>query len=348
MSTLYHALGLPQGASHEQVKAAFRALARRFHPDVNAGNNAAEQRFREVSQAYETLADPRARAAYDRALVCRAAEVRRRRCNFVATAATTFALTTSTIGIALWWAQAMREPQPVRASVPDETERGPIVAAQEAKLASGEAKGSTADLATPAALAEGGGRGSSWATYRNARFNFALRYPADMFAYDLGPSSENARTFVSQGGAILHIFAADNVAGTTLTRYRRSRMEARYAGAVFDKVPQRKFGFVLSGTQGGSAFYERVTFACDDRAIYGWQMIFPVSRRTLYDLVAHKVGRTYTETIRPSARCSESLSSAGGEGRHHRDLGHWKKARHCWLKHGYYWKCDYHRYRNYY
>jgi hypothetical protein len=125
-------------------------------------------------------------------------------------------------------------------------------------------------------------------------------------------------------------------------------MEARYAGAVFDKVPQRKFGFVLSGTQGGSAFYERVTFACDDRAIYGWQMIFPVSRRTLYDLVAHKVGRTYTETIRPSARCSESLSSAGGEGRHHRDLGHWKKARHCWLKHGYYWKCDYHRYRNYY
>ena len=163
-------------------------------------------------------------------------------------------------------------------------------------------------------------------------------------------------TFACDGRAIygcqgsecgLHLLA-DNLAETTLTRYRRSRMEARYAGAVFDKVPQRKLGFVLSGTQGGSAFYERVTFACDGRAIYGWQMIFPVSRRTLYDLVAHKVDRTFTQRIRPSGRCSESLSSAGGEGRHHREHWHWKTARHCWLKHGYYWKCDYHPYRNYY
>jgi hypothetical protein len=347
MSTLYHVLGLPQGASHEQVKAAFRALARRFHPDVNASNNAAEQRFQEVSQAYETLADPPARAAYDRALVCRAAEVRRRRWNLAATAATTFALTTSTIGLALWWTQAMRGPQPVRASVPDAAEQGPIVDAQEAKLASGEAKGPAAGPATPAVSPEGRGRGSGWTTYRNARFSFALRYPADMFAYDLGPSSENVRTFVSQDGAILHIFAADNVAGTKLTRYRRSRMETRYAGAVFDKVPQHTFGFVLSGTQGGSAFYERVTFACDDRAIYGWQMIFPVSRRSLYDLVAEEVDHTYTQRTRPNARCSESLSSAArGEGRHHRELGHYKTTRHCWLKHGYYWKCDYHRYRN--
>jgi curved DNA-binding protein CbpA len=347
MSTLYHALGLPQGASHEQVKSAFRALARRFHPDVNAGNNAAEQRFKEVSQAYETLADPRARAAYDRSLVCRAAEVRRRRWNFAATAATTFALTTSTIGLALWWTQAIREPRPVQASVPDQAERAPIVGAQEAKPANGEAVASTADLATPTASPEGQGS-SGWATYRSARFSFALRYPADMFAYDLRSSSENVRTFVSQSGAILHIFNADNVAETTLTRYRRSRMEARYAGAIFDKVPRRKFGFVLSGRQGGSGFYERVTFACDGRAIYGWQMIFPVSRRTLYDLVAHKVDSTYTQRIRPSAQCSESLSSAGGERRHHRELRHWKTARRCWLKHGYYWKCDYHHYRNYY
>src|SRR5262245_20249413 len=64
MSTLYHTLGLPQGASHEQVKAAFRTLARRFHPDVNAGNDAAERRFKEVNQAYETLVDPDSRAAY--------------------------------------------------------------------------------------------------------------------------------------------------------------------------------------------------------------------------------------------------------------------------------------------
>src|SRR5262249_8671809 len=145
MSALYHVLGLPEGASHEQVKVAFRTLARRFHPDVNAGGDAAEQRFKEVSGAYETLADPSARVAYDRALVCRAAEMRRRRWTFAATAATTFALTTGAIGLGLWWTQVMRGPEP---SLPDAVGRGPRVAAQGAKGARAEGKGATDDLAT--------------------------------------------------------------------------------------------------------------------------------------------------------------------------------------------------------
>jgi len=321
MSTLYHILGLPQGASREQVKAAYRTLARRFHPDVNAGNEAAEGRFKEVNEAYETLADPGARAAYDRALVCRAAEVQRRRWTFAATAAVTFALTVSAIVPALWWAQVTRRSEPARASAQAAAGRGPVAGALEAKPANGEAKGPTASLATPAMSSEGHGRGSGWASYRNARFGFSLRYPADVFAYDVGPSSETMRTFVSRdGGAMLRIFADDNVAGTTLTRYRRSRMEERYAGAVFDPVPQRKFGFVLSGTQGDNAFYEHVTLACDGRAVHGWLMIFPVNQRTLYDLVANEVDRTYAQRMKPNARCSERSTStigrkAGEDGR---------------------------------
>ena len=104
MSTLYRILGLPQGASHEQVKTAFRSLARRFHPDVNTGNVAAEERFKVVSQAYETLADPDARAAYDRALLCRAAQVQQQLSTFAVIAVATFALTIGAIGLALWWA----------------------------------------------------------------------------------------------------------------------------------------------------------------------------------------------------------------------------------------------------
>jgi hypothetical protein len=242
----------------------------------------------------------------------------------------------------------VRGPEPAQASLPDAAGRGPIVAAQEAKRAGVEATGPTGDLAKPAASPRGRGKGAGWATYHNARFGFALKYPADVFADDAGASSENVRIFVSSdGGAMLHIFAVDNVAGTTLTRYRRARIEERYAGAVFDKVPvpQRKFGFVLSGTQGGSAFYERVTIACDGRSIHGWQMIFPVSRRTLYDLVADEVDRTYT----PSAQCGEPLSSAAGRLKAGTTVssGIRKKKSHrfCWLKHGYYWKCDYHHYR---
>lgn len=313
MSTLYHVLGLSESASHAQVKAAFRTLARRFHPDVNAGSDAAERRFKEVSQAYETLADPGARAAYDRALVCRAAEVRRRRWTFAATAAATFALTACAIGPALWWTLAHRGFEPARAIGSDATGRGPVAGALETKQASGDAKGATAILAAPPASSERRGRGSGWTNYRDTRFGFALRYPADVFAYDTGPSGENVRTFVSRdGAAMLHIFAADNVAGTTLTHYRRSRMVERYAGAVFDQVPQRKLGFVLSGTQGDNAFYERVTFACDGRAVLGWQMIFPVSQRALYDLLVDEMDRTYTQRTKPNARCSEGSTSTMG------------------------------------
>src|SRR5262249_45223703 len=162
-------------------------------------------------------------------------EVRRQRWNFAATAAATFVMTTSAIGLALWRTQALRGPEPAHASGP--------APAREAKQVSGEAKGPTAE-ATPVASPEGGGRGSSWANYRNPHFSFTLKYPADVFAYDMGPSNENVRIFVSRdGGAMLHIFAADNIAETTLIRYRHARMETRYAGAVFDQAPQRKFGF---------------------------------------------------------------------------------------------------------
>jgi len=302
MSTLYHVLGLNEGASHEQVKTAFRELARRFHPDVNAGKAGAEQRFKEVNQAYETLADPGAREVYDRALVCQATEVRQRRRNFAATAAVSFALSTSIIGLALWWMQAKGATDLQQVRVADPAERGQVVGAHQLTQAGGDARTTFAVLAS--SLPEVRARGSGWVAYHNADFKFSLKYPADVFAYDIGQSNDNVRTFVSRdGAAVLNIFTTNNFAEATLARYRRSRMEENYAGAVFEQSPQRKFSFVLSGTQNDRAFYERVTFSCDGRAIHGWQMIFPVSQRTVYDLVADEVNRTYTQRTKPGARC---------------------------------------------
>lgn len=298
MSTLYHDLGLNERASQDQVKAAFRQLARRFHPDVNAG---AEQRFKEVSQAYETLADPEARAAYDRALVCRAAEVRQQRRYLAATAGVSCALTIGFIGLTMWWMPRGSEPE--RPRVADTADRVQVVGAHEPAQAGGDAKLAIAGLAA-AALPEVRARGSGWVAYHNAEFKFSLKYPADVFVHDIRAWIDNVRTLVSHdGSAVLNIFTANNVSGASLARYRRSRMEEHYADAVFEKSPQRKYGFVLSGTQGDRVFYERVTFSCDGSAIHGWQMIFPVSQRTVYDLVADEVNRTYTHRTRPGARC---------------------------------------------
>lgn len=62
---LYVILGLPHGASDLEIKRAYRRLARRYHPDINPGDRAAEARFREILQAYETLIDPARRSRYD-------------------------------------------------------------------------------------------------------------------------------------------------------------------------------------------------------------------------------------------------------------------------------------------
>jgi molecular chaperone DnaJ len=61
----YIVLGLSQEASETEIKRAYRRLARRLHPDINPGDRAAEARFREVVEAYETLIDRERRTRYD-------------------------------------------------------------------------------------------------------------------------------------------------------------------------------------------------------------------------------------------------------------------------------------------
>src|SRR5438093_6386070 len=62
----YEVLGVARDASEQQVKKAFRVLARELHPDVNAHDPAAEEKFKEAAEAYEILSDAERRAIYDR------------------------------------------------------------------------------------------------------------------------------------------------------------------------------------------------------------------------------------------------------------------------------------------
>src|SRR5688572_5517599 len=61
----YILLGLERGATLNDIKRAYKRLARRYHPDINPGDRTAAAQFRQIAEAYETLSDPDRRRRYD-------------------------------------------------------------------------------------------------------------------------------------------------------------------------------------------------------------------------------------------------------------------------------------------
>jgi molecular chaperone DnaJ len=64
--SLYHTLGVSKTASQDEIKKAYRKLARKYHPDANSGDTSAEERFKQVQHAYDVLSDEEKRKTYDR------------------------------------------------------------------------------------------------------------------------------------------------------------------------------------------------------------------------------------------------------------------------------------------
>lgn len=65
MKTYYEVLELQKNASLEDIKKAYRKLAKKYHPDINPGNKEAEERFKEINEAYNTLGNESLKKAYD-------------------------------------------------------------------------------------------------------------------------------------------------------------------------------------------------------------------------------------------------------------------------------------------
>src|ERR1700684_2333304 len=61
----YDVLGVKQSASADEIRKAFRKLARKYHPDVNPGDKSAEEKFKTLSEANDVLSDPNERKIYD-------------------------------------------------------------------------------------------------------------------------------------------------------------------------------------------------------------------------------------------------------------------------------------------
>ncbi len=62
----YEVLGVDKNASEDEIKKAYRKLAKKYHPDLNPGDKEAEEKFKEANEAYEVLSDAEKKAKYDR------------------------------------------------------------------------------------------------------------------------------------------------------------------------------------------------------------------------------------------------------------------------------------------
>ena len=105
MNSLYATLGLSRSANSDEIKAAYWALAKRSHPDVNADDKQAERRFKEINRAYEILGNPEARTAYDLELARRRIRARRRFWSAAATGAASFTATVGLVFAVMFWRQ---------------------------------------------------------------------------------------------------------------------------------------------------------------------------------------------------------------------------------------------------
>jgi hypothetical protein len=298
MCTLYEVLGLPPGADGAQIKAAYRELARRLHPDVNDGDAASAGRLAEVNHAYEILSDQRARSAYDHALACRWSQMRWHYALLAACTAVSFTVTLIAVSTLVRWHLRAEPPPAAAANAPSDW--GSKVTLQ--ATVSAAVSGAAADLDLPPKSADEAG----WTTFRDPRFAFTLLYPAGIFTFDPTQSDAHMHTFVSRDRrATFRIVAAENRTGVSLARFRRTLMKKRYAGASFEQTLRRRHWFALAGTLREEAFLERITFSCDGKTLQGWQMRYPLSQRTAYDALAKRVLLNQPHGNEPAAGCEE-------------------------------------------
>jgi hypothetical protein len=154
-----------------------------------------------------------------------------------------------------------------------------------------------------------------WATYRSPSFGFSFAFPDGLFKLDKTSAQANGGGIwlTDDRSARLIATSGPNVGRETIAAYRQTILSESYANARLDYAPMLPNGFVLSGviagsqgaTKGERMFYERVTFVCDGRFIYGWQIMYPAAQRQKFDRIVEAVSRSYKPGRGNNGDCSE-------------------------------------------
>lgn len=162
-----------------------------------------------------------------------------------------------------------------------------------------------AALGLSAAVAVAGPRVrfGDWETIASERYGFLIAYPGSHFV-PRDEANENGAVLVSRDGeARLLVATFENEGSMSLDDYRELLLGENYKGADLDFAPQKDKWFILSGTRGDMHFYEKVSFTCGGKLINSWALLYPVSKRPLYDRVVEAVARTYSPGAGRTGAC---------------------------------------------
>ena len=167
MHELYQVLGVRSGAADEEIKVAFRRLAKQLHPDLHPGDADAERRLQDVLRAYETLSDRPSRMAYDAGL---ANQRSMRRWRFRANAMTVVTVFALTVSVGLHW-RVLSE-----ALLPPGEHPGRLVGNETHTAISDKAEGASSSVqgGLPQAAEERGDAAPSKGSELNAELSYAL------------------------------------------------------------------------------------------------------------------------------------------------------------------------------
>jgi hypothetical protein len=145
-----------------------------------------------------------------------------------------------------------------------------------------------------------------WTNYRNERFGFTLRYPADVFTPERASEAGDGQVFIARdGNARLLVGALPNDDAQSPAAYQAYIARKSYGDYQIGYSRLAGTWFVLSGEGNGKTFYEKVMFSCAGRLINSFAMIYPTDQRQVFDRIVEGIEASF----RPSKAC-EGVASA--------------------------------------
>jgi hypothetical protein len=157
-----------------------------------------------------------------------------------------------------------------------------------ALLSAGLLLGMTGLTAAQGAAPQGG-----LTVYKNDKHGFSLTYPGAQFIALPAPNEDGRQLLSKDGKARILVGTLANFDKKSLGTYRTFLLGESYAGAKIEYAPVRDTWFVLSGTRGDMAFYQRVNFVCGGSAINSWLVWFPAAEKATYQPIIEQVHRDY-------------------------------------------------------